>query len=80
MKNLTFKIKELDLHGVKHMEVEKRLENYVLIASANKLLPLKIITGNSDIMKLIVINFLDKYKFKYRLGDYFNQGYIIVLK
>jgi hypothetical protein len=42
----------LDLHGVKHEDVERLVENFVLLN--NK--PLEIITGNSDRMERIVVN------------------------
>jgi len=42
--------KTLDLHGIKHEDVERLVENFILI---NKL-PLTIITGNSEIMRTIV--------------------------
>ena len=43
---------ELDLHGVRHSEVDRLVENFVLL---NRL-PLTIITGNSDTMKKMVID------------------------
>ena len=42
--------KILDLHGKKHEEVERHVENFILM---NKL-PLTIITGNSETMRSIV--------------------------
>tara|TARA_B100001123_G_C15184079_1_gene976570 strand:+ start:47 stop:253 length:207 start_codon:yes stop_codon:yes gene_type:complete len=44
-------IKTLDLHGVRHDDVERLVENFVLLNEP----PLKIITGNSDRMSNIVI-------------------------
>ena len=44
-------IKTLDLHGVRHDDVERLVENFVLLNDP----PLKIITGNSDRMSNIVI-------------------------
>ncbi len=46
--------KELDLHGVKHYDVDRLVENFVLLNEP----PLTIITGNSQQMKQIVINTL----------------------
>ena len=41
----------LDLHGVKHEDAERLVENFVLLK--NK--PLEIVTGNSDRMENIVL-------------------------
>ena len=40
----------LDLHGVKHEDVDRLVENFVLLNSP----PMRIITGNSEKMKEIV--------------------------
>lgn len=70
-------MKELDLHQKRHEEVLILIENFVILNE----LPVKIITGNSDKMKKIVINFLQEYEFKYTIGDFFkwNNGYITVI-
>ena len=47
-------MKKLDLHGVRHIDVERLVENFVLLNEP----PLTIITGNSDRMRRIVINTL----------------------
>ena len=39
-------MKTLDLHGVRHEDVERLLENFILLNEP----PLKVITGNSDHM------------------------------
>ena len=44
-------MKVIDLHGVRHDDVERLVENFVLLNEP----PLKIITGNSDRMSNIVI-------------------------
>jgi len=44
--------KTLDLHGVKHADVDRLVENFVLLNEP----PLTIITGNSQRMQEIVIN------------------------
>ena len=46
--------KTLDLHGVKHADVDRIVENYVLLNNP----PIDIITGNSQRMQQIVINVL----------------------
>ena len=68
---------ELDLHGLKHSEVYVLAEDFILNNQAS--LPLKIITGNSDNMKSIVIEVIKKHNFNYSDGDYYNRGYILVL-
>ena len=47
---------ELDLHGVRHHEVERLVENFVLLNEP----PLTIIMGNSDKMFEIVSNKLNQ--------------------
>ena len=45
-------VKTLDLHGIRHHEVNRLVENFILLNE----LPLTIITGNSDFMKSRVMN------------------------
>ncbi len=66
----------LDLHGLRHEEVDRIVENYVFLND----LPLEIITDNSEIMQKIVIEVLERNGFEYEIGDLFNKGYITVLK
>tara|TARA_B100001250_G_C19708126_1_gene747892 strand:+ start:841 stop:1089 length:249 start_codon:yes stop_codon:yes gene_type:complete len=68
---------ELDLHGIQHHAVSVLVEDFVL-NNQNKF-PLKIITGNSEKMKSIVISVLNQHEFNYLNGDYYNRGYIDVL-
>ena len=66
-------IKTLDLHGVRHDDVERLVENFVLLNEP----PLKIITGNSDRMSNIVIVKLSEL----RIGwERFTWGQINILK
>lgn len=62
---------ELDLHGVKHADVEKTVEDFVLMRKT----PIRIITGNSKTMKALVEHTLRKHG--YRTNDFF-PAYIIV--
>ncbi|MBC8421949.1 MAG: hypothetical protein H8E03_00855 [Pelagibacteraceae bacterium] len=64
---------ELDLHGCRHSEVDRIVENFVLLNDT----PLKIITGNSIKMREIVIKVLERHKFVYDNLD--NFGVITVL-
>ena len=45
---------EIDLHGLKHEEVEDKLANLLIIHYNMGNFPIKIITGKSDKMKTIV--------------------------
>ena len=64
----------LDLHGVKHIDVNDMVEDFIL---SNKT-PLYIITGNSNTMKNKVIIILDKYEFKWVIKSH-NLGEIVIL-
>mgnify|MGYP001171682638 FL=1 len=55
-------IKQLDLHGIRHEEVDRLVENFVLLHET----PMRIITGNSDTMRELVIKVLDKHDIKYQ--------------
>ena len=68
---------ELDLHGLKHEDVFVLVEDFIL--QNQVALPLRVITGNSDKMKAIVIDVIQKHNFNYSDGDYYNRGYILVL-
>ena len=48
--------KQLDLHGVRHDDVERLVQNFVLLEET----PLTIICGNSDRMIRLVRDILDK--------------------
>tara|TARA_Y100000589_G_C27110869_1_gene612163 strand:+ start:809 stop:1057 length:249 start_codon:yes stop_codon:yes gene_type:complete len=70
-------VEPLDLHGIKHADVTELVEDYIL--NNQKFCPLKIITGNSDKMKKIVIEVLETHRFNFDEGDFYNRGYINVL-
>ena len=70
------KIKELDLHGVFHSDVRDKVENFVLLHSTE--LPVRIITGDSQRMRNLTVNILEKHKFVYEIPAH-NSGEIIVL-
>ena len=60
-------MKVLDLHGVRHEEVERLLENFILLNEP----PLKVITGNSDYMRIKLERFCSKHKVSYeRLANW----------
>ena len=68
-------MKTLDLHGMYHDAVERQVENFVLLNES----PLRIITGNSDKMKEIVVNVLTEHEFQYYPENYTNFGSLIVV-
>jgi hypothetical protein len=68
-------MKTLDLHGMYHDTVERHVENFVLLNES----PLRIITGNSDKMKEIVVTVLTEHDFKYYPENYTNFGSLIVI-
>tara|TARA_R100000152_G_C6758313_1_gene182185 strand:+ start:1061 stop:1267 length:207 start_codon:yes stop_codon:yes gene_type:complete len=53
--------KKLDLHGVRHEEVDRLVENFVLLNNP----PLEIITGNSDKMTKLVRDVLDRHEIEW---------------
>tara|TARA_R100001082_G_C4238008_1_gene106097 strand:+ start:64 stop:267 length:204 start_codon:yes stop_codon:yes gene_type:complete len=52
---------KLDLHGVRHDEVDRLVENFVILNDT----PMRIITGNSDKMRELVIKVLDRHNISY---------------
>lgn len=72
-------VKVLDLHRTKHSEVERKVIRFIEDnwGSGEEE---EIITGNSDIMRGIVINILNEYRLNYQIGRVFdlnNKGYIV---
>jgi hypothetical protein len=64
---------KLDLHGIKHTEADKIIEDFVL---TNKI-PMSIVTGNSYHMKKIATSVLDRHGYKWMIMAA-NLGEIIV--
>ena len=66
-------MKELDLHGVRHRDVYKLLENYYM----NGDVPFVVITGKSSTMKKIVVQIASSFGLQTRetIG---NSGRLIV--
>jgi len=57
-------VKELDLHGVKHIDVENRLTQHFFWEHPDQK-HYKIITGNSQKMQDLVTEWLDGLEYKY---------------
>ena len=68
-------MRTLDLHGVRHADVDRLVENFVLEEYPNEAM---IITGNSSKMKELVRDVLKRNDISYIEGDAVNRGYISV--
>ena len=62
----------LDLHGIRHSEVDRLVENFVLLNDS----PMRIITGNSHRMRDLVIKVLDRHNIEY---EQFKPSQITIL-
>ena len=67
----------LDLHGLKHSEVKDKLTRYLFWEKPGHK-QYTIITGNSKKMQEIVVEFLEKYEYKYYIPSH-NLGEIKVI-
>ena len=73
---MKYKLPELDLHGIYHIEV-KNLVNQFLENNQDNL-PVLIITGNSDRMKGIVRKVVESHNLEMRIKSHYNLGSFIV--
>tara|TARA_A100001391_G_scaffold167754_1_gene128187 strand:- start:21 stop:221 length:201 start_codon:yes stop_codon:yes gene_type:complete len=64
--------KKLNLHGVKHEDVDRLVENFVLLNEP----PIKIITGNSERMTELVLNVLSRHDIEWTR---FASSYVTIL-
>jgi len=64
----------LDLHGVRHHEVDRLVENFVLL----EVPPIKIITGNSPTMRRLTLQVLDRHGVSWEYETFFNLGAIVI--
>jgi hypothetical protein len=69
-------MKELDLHGYYHYQVQLEVENFVFLNS--KEFPIRIIVGRSEMMRNLVESTLKANNFNYNIPVH-NPGEIIVL-
>ncbi len=60
-KSKTEVMKELDLHGIKHEDVDRIVENFVLLSE----LPVRIITGNSMKMIELTKKVIERHQLKW---------------
>ena len=64
----------LDLHGIKHEDVEKMVEEFVVLED----LPARIITGGSNTMKGIVTEVLERHSLYSESENFWNLGSWII--
>ena len=69
---------EIDLHGLKHQEVKQDLENKILLHYNMGNFPIRVITGNSLLMKKIVASAIDNLKFKESSINTHNGSIVVV--
>lgn len=67
----------LDLHGIKHSEVQKLMDSFLFENMKSKQTKVEIITGLSDQMKNVVKKVLEDYDFEFE-EDFLNKGKINV--
>ena len=67
-------MKKLDLHGKRHSEVEKAVVNFIFTHEP----PFEIITGDSHMMRKVVLETITKYKFKAMPKGLVNYGSLII--
>lgn len=66
----------LDLHGVRHADVSRKVDMFLTETINSELEYLYIVTGVSNDMKQIVIETIQDYNVEYDIGDPWNNGYI----
>lgn len=69
---------KLDLHGKSHYEISNLVDKAIWNAMQCGKSDIEIVTGNSDRMKEFVIEVIKEYKLDYQIGNYYNNGYILV--
>jgi len=72
------KLNSLDLHGIRHHEVDLLVENFVYLNQED--MPLRIICGNSHKMISLVKVVLERIDCEYEEGMGNNYGLIIIRK
>ena len=70
-------MKELDLHGTKHKDVPKKVDEYIWKEMEGGAQEARIVTGNSTMMKSIVKETLEDYDMKSK-ESMLNTGVLIV--
>ena len=70
-------MKILDLHGYRHRDASDRCHLFINDHWGEEM---KIITGNSTLMKTLVCDILSFYNLNFSLDNPYNMGYIIIRK
>jgi hypothetical protein len=71
-------VEKLDLHGVRHHEIDLMVENFIFLNQHD--IPLPVISGSSSKMVELVKVVLDRAGSDYLEGKGFDFGRITVLK
>ena len=66
----------LDLHNVRHKDVVRKVEDFLSWED----LPVKIITGNSERMKELVIGVIKRFNFFCHYENLRNSGCLVVTR
>ena len=67
----------LDLHGIKHSEVQVLLDQFLWENMQKKVIEVSVITGHSEHMKNIVRNCISEYNMSCQ-EEYLNPGKLII--
>ena len=67
---------ELDLHGIRHKDVDRLVENFILLNSED--CPIKIITGKSLKMNNLTIDVINRHEFGWHYNTMYEYGAIVV--
>ena len=70
-------MKSIDLHGIRHENVRRELDNFFWYIIKNNITQFEIITGFSEQMKKIVYEVCEEYGFKAK-ESLINGGCLIV--
>lgn len=68
---------KIDLHGIKHEDVERKLDVFFWESMQRNIQQVEVVTGMSDRMKNIVTDTCKLYGFKSN-EKYFNPGSLII--
>ena len=73
---MKYKLPELDLHGIYHIEVKPLVNKFLEDNKDN--MPVIIITGNSDRMIKIVKKIIESRHLEMRIKSHYNLGSFII--
>jgi len=68
---------KLDLHGVKHEDVQREVDKFIWEAMEKDVSQIEIVTGNSDPMKMVVTKCVKDYGLICNEG-LMNNGYLLI--